>query len=126
MTRIIFWGVGLLAFAWNAMGCANLFIQMDSNAVANLPEAYQTYVLTRPGWATAGFAASVIAGVMGAILHLLRHPVAANAFWLSCFGAALVVVSALGSGSTQVLAPSAMSVLLAGGFAMAARGYLKR
>jgi hypothetical protein len=99
----------------------NLVMQMDAGNVAELPEKYKAYVMGRPAWATLAFAVSVVSGVIGAVLYLLRNTTAAPAFWVSCAGAAVVVFSAFGSGAMAVLVTSGMSVLVAAMFAIAAR-----
>ncbi len=78
-----FWVLGALALVWNAMGCINYIMQTNPDAVAQMPELYQSVITGRPAWATAGFALHVFAGALAAILLLVRRKIAASVFFLS-------------------------------------------
>ena len=121
----IIWSVGALALVWNGLGCVNLVQQMGTSGLDSLPEEYRALVEGRPGWQTAAFALSVIAGFLGAVLLILRHPSAVWAFALSGVGAARVVIPIRGSGPPSVIAGTAMSAVLAAALAVFSRRMLR-
>lgn len=69
---LLFWIVGVIALIWNGLGCMNFVQQMSPSGLSTLPPEYQAYIETRPTWAFVSFAVSVVAGLMGAILMLIR------------------------------------------------------
>ena len=123
---VVFWIVGLVALIWNLMGCINLFQQMSPAGRATLPPEYLSFLEVRPTWALIAFAVSVILGAVGAILLLLRQRVSALAFVASGLGALLATLPALGTGLMSIIIGSAMSVVLAAGFAWYATKKLGR
>ncbi len=86
--RVIFWVVGIFALVWNVILSMNLFEQMSPAGVAALPEDYQIFFTNRPQWAFAGFAVSVVAGLLAAVALLLRRKQAIWAFIVSFIGGA--------------------------------------
>jgi uncharacterized membrane protein len=91
-----FWVIGALALVFNLLGCMNYISQMNADMVADMPEVYRAIVESRPAWATAAFAIAVFGGVLGAILLLLRKPVAVYVFIASLIGAAVAQLPLLG------------------------------
>ena len=118
---VVFWIVALVALVWNGLGCMNLVQQMSEAGIASLPPEYQDFIATRPSWAFIGFAVSVIAGLAGAVLLIIRSERAVMAFGLSCIGAIVATLPTLGSGITSVVIGSGLSVVLAGFWAWFAR-----
>ena len=114
---VLFWIVGVVALLWNGMGVINLVQQMSPAGLATLPPEYQAFIETRPVWAFVGFAVSVIAGVIGAVLMFMRSRMAVSAFILSGIGALLATIPALGGGIMSVIIGSALSIVLAVVFA---------
>lgn len=114
---VLFWIVGIVALFWNAMGCINLAQQLSPEGYATLPPEYLSFLEVRPTWALIGFAVSVIAGVIGAVLFLLRQRISFHAFVASGLGALVATLPALGTGITSLIVGSAMSVVLAAAFA---------
>ncbi len=82
----MFWAVAVVGLLWNLIGCWNYIVQSNPEAVAQMPDIYRLIVENRPAWATAGFAVSVFAGAVGAILMLLRRKIATGLFALSLLG----------------------------------------
>lgn len=113
----LFWVVAAIALLWNAMGCINLVQQMSEAGRASLPPDYQDFIATRPTWAFIAFAVSVIAGVAGAGLMMLKSHSCVAAFIVSAIGALLTTLPALSTGLTSVIIGSAMSIILAAAFA---------
>lgn len=82
----MFWAIAVVGLLWNLIGCWNYIVQSNPEAVAQMPDIYRLIVENRPAWATAGFAVSVFAGAVGAILMLLRRKIATGLFALSLLG----------------------------------------
>ena len=61
----VFWMIALLGLIWNALGCFNFALQMDPDALADVPPAYRAVIAHRPGWVTAAFAVAVFGGGIG-------------------------------------------------------------
>ena len=108
------------------MGCINLFQQLSPTGRATLPPEYLSFLDVRPTWALIAFAVSVLGGVLGAILLLSRQRVAVFAFVTSGLGALVTTLPTLGTGRISVIIGSAMSVVLAAGFAWYATKKLGR
>ena len=87
-----FWLIGVVSLIWNGLGCVNFVVQMNTEALAEFPEALQAIVIGRPVWATAGFAVAVSAGALGSVLLLLRNPAAFYVFIASLLGALLTML----------------------------------
>lgn len=117
LTKVLFWIVGVVALVWNGLGCVNLIQQMSPAGLANFPPEYQAFIEMRPTWALIAFAVSVVAGLIGAILLLLRSKMSVPAFILSGIGALVATFPTLGTGITSVIIGSAMSIFLAAVFA---------
>jgi hypothetical protein len=114
---VLFWIVGVVALIWNGLGCMNFVQQMSTSGLSTLPPEYQAYIEVRPTWAFVAFAVSVVAGIVGAILMLMRSKASVSAFALSGVGALVATLSTLSSGITSVIIGSAMSVAFAAAFA---------
>ena len=87
-----FWLVALFALVWNTMGTMNFAMQVTGNYPAQLPDSHRAIIEGRPVWATAGFAIGVIAGVLGALLLLLKKRAAILLFMLSLIGIIVTMV----------------------------------
>ena len=86
-----FWIIGGLLAVWNLSGLYQYFL-MSTITPAELEDAGYTlaqvaYITGTPAWAHAGYAIAVNAGVLGAILLLLRKYWAFPLFVLSLLGA---------------------------------------
>jgi hypothetical protein len=81
--KLLFWAVGLLGLAWNAMGLMNFIMQQNPANLEQMPELFRTIVATRPLWATIAFGGAVASGAVGCILLLLRHKLAVPVFAIS-------------------------------------------
>jgi hypothetical protein len=108
-----FWVVAIVALIWNGLGTINFVQQLNEAGLSTLPPEYQVYVQTRPIWAFLAFAVSVVAGIVGAILMLIRSKISMPSFIISSLGALVVTFSTLTSGITSVIVGSALSVVLA-------------
>lgn len=114
---VLFWTLGVVALIWNGLGCMNFVQQMSASGLSRLPPEYQDYIEVRPNWAFVAFAVSVVAGIFGAILMLMRSKASVPTFVLSGVCALVVTLSTLSSGITSVVIGSAMSVVFAATFA---------
>lgn len=104
-----FWLIGAVALIWNVMGCVNLFMQMSPEMLATMPESHRQIAESRPVWAIVGFAVSVVGGVLGALLLLLRQPAAFYLFVASLLGTIVTMVHAIGfSGAATMFGPFEM------------------
>lgn len=83
-----FWMVSGLFLLWNLMGCYACFSQltMDAAGIATLPPAQRDAVLAMPMFAKAGFILGVGAGLLGALLLVMRNRLARTLFILSLVG----------------------------------------
>ena len=125
LSKILFWAVAVIALLWNAMGCINFAQQMAEGGRATLPPEYQTFIETRPFFALIGFAVSVFAGVIGAVLLMMRNKQAVAFFIVSCIGAIVTTIPTIASGMMSIIVGSAMSVVLAALFALYAARALR-
>lgn len=122
--KALFWGVAIVALIWNAMGCINFVQQLSPAGRATLPADYQVLIENRALWATAAFALSVIAGLVGAILMLMRRSQAVMAFALSLAGAVISMAPAFQNASSSVIIGTFMTVVLTALFLWVARRFL--
>jgi hypothetical protein len=116
MAKMVFWASAVIALVWNGLGCVNFVQQLSPAGLATLPPEYLVLIENRPGWAIVAFALSVLGGLIGAILMLLRRRTAVIAFGVSLVGAIGSLVPAFQFGSTSVVIGTALSVVLAGLF----------
>ncbi|WP_411892697.1 hypothetical protein [Yoonia sp. SDW83-1] len=116
-TGVLFWIAGVVALVWNGLGCINFVQQMSPAGLATLPPEYQAFIETRPKWALIGFAVSVIAGLIGAVLLLMGSSKSVLAFVLSGVGAIVATFSTLSTGITFFIIGGAISIVLAAVFA---------
>ena len=83
------WVVGGLAVLWNGIGtvlwAGTTFL--PDTFLAGMPEAHRNYVSGLPFWSGLTWGLGVVAGVIGAILLLLRNRLAVPALALSLLGA---------------------------------------
>ena len=116
-----FWVIGAIALIWNVMGVINLFVQMNADAVAAMPEAQRAIIEGRPAWATGAFAIAVFGGALGCLLLLLRKSVAYYFFIVSLLGMIVHMIPYLGiAGSTIDFGPFEISVYILMPLGMAA------
>ena len=109
-----FLAIGAVALVLNVMGCINLFMQMNPDALADYPEAARSLVEGRPGWATGAFAIAVFGGALGSLLLLLRKSAAYYVFVASLLGVMVTNIHTFGmAGSTEIWVGSLMSLVVA-------------
>lgn len=118
-----YWIIALLGLFWNLMGCLNYITQTNAEAVAQMPEAYQALIATRPAWATAAFAVAVFGGAVGCILLVLRRRVAMQVLVLSLIAVLATLIDAFTSSglSVPVLASTGSSLIVAAALVWMAR-----
>ena len=114
---LLFWIVGVVALIWNGLGCMNFLQQLNPTGLSTLPPEYAAYIETRPTWAFVAFAVPVVAGLVGAILMLIKSRMSVPAFVLSGVGALVVTLSTLSSGIISVVIGSAISVVFSAALA---------
>lgn len=108
-----FWVIGAVALIWNAMGVINVFVQMNADVVAAMPETHRAIIECRPLWATGGFAVAVFGGALGCLLLLLRKSAAYYLFVASLLGVIVTMVHTLGiAGSTIDFSPFEISMMI--------------
>ena len=80
-----FWVVAVLAVVWNAVGVMAYIADVSETAadMAKQPQIVQDLYAARPGWAVAGFAVAVFAGLLGSICLLLKRNFAVPLFLAS-------------------------------------------
>ncbi len=81
-----FWAIGIIALIWHALGCMNFVMQMNPDAVAEMPDAFRAVIESRPAWATAAFAFAVFGGTIGSVFLLLSRPATTYLFIASLLG----------------------------------------
>ena len=116
-----FWVIGAIALIWNVMGVINLFVQMNADALAAMPEAQRAIIEGRPAWATGAFAIAVFGGALGCLLLLLRKSAAYYLFIASLLGMIVHMIPYLGmAGSTIDFGPFEISMYILMPLAVAA------
>jgi hypothetical protein len=90
-----FWAIGAIALIWNVMGIVNFFMQMNTEALAAMPETHRAIIDGRPVWATGGFALAVFGGTLGCILLLLRKSAAYYLLIASLIGVIVTMMHTL-------------------------------
>ena len=116
-----FWVIGAIALIWNVMGVINLFMQMNADALAAMPEAQRAIIEGRPAWATGAFAIAVFGGALGCLLLLLRKSAAYYLFIASLLGMIVHMIPYLGmAGSTIDFGPFEISMYILMPLAVAA------
>ena len=116
-----FWLIGAVALVWNAMGVANIFMQMNPDVPATYPESHRTIVDNQTGWIAASVTIAIFGGALGCVLLLLRKAGAIYLFYASLIGTIVVVAHTLSlpvdlSSSDMVMIiamPVVVAVLLA-------------
>ncbi|WP_411833947.1 hypothetical protein [Pseudoxanthomonas mexicana] len=88
--------VGVLALAWNLIGVAMFWIQMNltPEQLAQFTEAQRQVYEATPGWLNIVYGVAVLAGVFGAIGLLLRRRWAVPLFLLSLLAVLVQVAGA--------------------------------
>lgn len=87
-----FWIIGAVFLVWNLLGLFFYYMQVTMTPevmAANFNEAQQAWMTNEPAWATSAYAIAVTAGVIGAVLMLLRKALALPLFVVS-FAAVIV------------------------------------
>lgn len=111
-----FWLIGGVALIFNLLGCINLVAQLDTDALAAMPEAYRFAIESRPLWATGTFAIAVFGGGLGCVLLLLKQKIAWLVF-IAALAAAIVTVvqfhSVVGINPVSMTIGSGMQVAVA-------------
>jgi hypothetical protein len=102
-THWSFWLVGLFALLWNSMGCFNIFMQLSPDLLAAMPESHRSLAEQRPIWATAAFAASVLGGVIAAVLLLCKNAACIPLFVLSLMGTVVATIHGVAMGGILTL-----------------------
>ena len=116
-----FWVIGAIALIWNVMGVINLFVQMNADALAAMPEAQRAIIEGRPAWATGAFAIAVFGGALGCLLLLLRKSAAYYLFIASLLGMIVHMIPYLRmAGSTIDFGPFEISIYILMPLAVAA------
>lgn len=85
-----FWIVGVLLLIWALIGCFMYWMEMTMSDAAYLETFGQEATRMRPlipAWSVAGYAIGVWAGLVGAVLLLLKKRLALPAYVISFFGA---------------------------------------
>ena len=83
---MVFWVLGVVFLLWNLLGLFGYYTQVTMTPemmAANFTEAQQAWLQGEPAWATAAYATAVTAGVIGAVLMLLRKGLALPLFIVS-------------------------------------------
>ena len=98
--NVLFWIVGIIGLAWNAMG-VNAYIEQAYQTEGYLertsPEMLEL-ATNAPSWVTAVFAIAVFASALACILLLLRKKLAKLLFFL---GLLAVVIQTINSAFTE-------------------------
>ncbi len=99
-----FWVIVAVGLIWYVMGTINFFMQMNSEAVAEMPEHYRALIEARSAWAKGFFGLAVVAGALGCVLLFLRKSVATYLFIASLVGVVvqLIPVLRMAGSPTQV------------------------
>jgi hypothetical protein len=81
--------VGIVALLWNGLGMFLWAVTTfdPETALVELPSEHSAYVRSLPLWGTIAWGLGVLGGLAGALLLLLRKPLAVKAFGLSLLGA---------------------------------------
>lgn len=109
-----FWLICVVALIWNAMGSINFIMQMNSEMLANYPEAARSLVASRSLWATGAFAVAVFAGLLGDILLILKKTAAYYLFIASILGVIMTNIHTFQvSSSIDIWVGSLMSLVIA-------------
>ena len=92
---LVFWAIGLFGLIWNAFGCYNFILQMDPEALAESPAAYQVVIASRSGWTTAAFLIAVFGGAL-TTGHALWAVAAVPGGWSVVISSAMSLAVAVG------------------------------
>ena len=116
-----FWAVGVFGLIWSLMGCYNYLIQINPEALAQFPEAYQIVINSRPSWVTVLLVIAVFGGALGSALMLMRRAVARPVLLLSLVG----VVVTFGQAILEIRsAPGVGSIVMGTGMSLVVSSYL--
>ena len=116
-----FWAVGAFGLIWSLMGCYNYLIQINPEALAQFPEAYQIVINSRPSWVTVLLVIAVFGGALGSALMLMRRAVARPVLLLSLVG----VFVTFGQAILEIRsAPGAGFIIMGTGISLLVSSYL--
>jgi hypothetical protein len=103
------------------MACYNYVMQINPEALAQFPEAYQIVINSRPGWVTVLFVIAVFGGALGSALMLMRRAVARPVLMVSLVG----VVVTFGQAILEIRsAPGAGLIVMGTGMSLLVSSYL--
>lgn len=94
-TSWVFWLIAILGLIWNVMGSMNLIMQLNPEMLSQMPSSHQAIAETRPHWATVAFGISVVGGLLGCVLLILKKPAAVSILLLSLIGTLGAIVGLL-------------------------------
>ena len=109
----LFWVIAVVLLLWNFTGLMFYYVQVTMTPemlAATFSAVEQEFMVQTPVWATAAYATAVTAGVIGAVLLLLRKAWALPVFVLSFVGVliqdfdAFVLSDAIGVWGSSALA----------------------
>ncbi len=86
---LAFWIISGVFLTWNLIGLMFYYMQVTMTPefmVENFSDAQVAFMMSTPAWATAGYAIAVNAGVIAALLLLMRKSWAKTFFILSFAG----------------------------------------
>ncbi len=89
---LAFWIIAGVFLTWNSIGLMFYYIQVTMTPefmAENFSEAQVAFMMSTPAWATAGYATAVNAGVIAALLLLMRKRWA-KAFFIASLAGVLV------------------------------------
>ncbi len=89
---IAFWVISGVFLTWNLIGLMFYYMQVTMTPefmAENFSEAQVAFMMSTPAWATAGYATAVNAGVIAALLLLMRKRWA-KAFFIASLAGVLV------------------------------------
>ena len=119
--NVKFWTVGAFGLIWSLMGCYNYLMQINPEALAQFPEAYQIVINSRPGWVTVLLVIAVFGGALGSALMLMRRAVARPVLMVSLVG----VVVTFGQAILEIRsAPGAGLIVMGSGMWLLVSSYL--
>lgn len=117
----LFWVIAGILLLWNFTGLMFYYgqVTMTPEMLAeNFSAAERAFMEQTPVWATAAYATAVTAGVIGAVLMLLRKALALPAFVVSFIGVliqdfdAFILSDAIGVWGTRALTLPAVVIVI--------------
>lgn len=86
---VSYWIIAVALLLWNLIGLMFYYMQVTmtpETMAANFNEAQVAWLMNEPAWATAAYATAVTAGVVAAVLMIVRKSLALPFFVLSLVG----------------------------------------